>query len=204
VPKPANLTFEQAAAIPVAACTALQGLRDKGHLQPGQRVLINGAAGGVGTFAVQIAKALGAHVTGVTSTRHVEMVRSIGADVMIDYSQADFTRNGQHYDLILDIVGNHSESATRRVLSPAGMIVLVAAPVSRMLSAMVMSRLGRKDVVAFVASVTKDDLVFLKELSEAGKLTPVIDRTYPLSKVPEALGYLEEGHARGKVVIKVA
>ena len=201
--KPANLTFEQAAAIPVAACTALQGLRDKGHLQPGQTVLINGAAGGVGTFAVQIAKALGGHVTGVCSTGKVEMVRSIGADRVIDYTQEDFTRGGERYDLILDIVGNHSLSASRRVLSPTGVIVLVAAPVSRMLTALLRARFGQKDQVAFVTSVTKDDLVFLKELSEAGKLTPVIDRRYGLNEVPEAIRYLEEGHARGKVVIDV-
>jgi NADPH:quinone reductase-like Zn-dependent oxidoreductase len=199
--KPANLTFEQAAAIPVAACTALQGLRDKGHLRPGQKVLINGAAGGVGTFAVQIAKALGAHVTGVCSTRNVELVRSIGADRVIDYTQEDFTGDAQRYDLILDIVGNHSLSATRRVLSPTGIIVLVAAPVARMLTALVRARFGQKDEVAFVASVTKDDLMALKELSEAGKLTPVIDRRYRLTDVPEAIRYLEEGHARGKVVI---
>jgi NADPH:quinone reductase-like Zn-dependent oxidoreductase len=201
--KPANLTMEQAAAIPVAACTALQGLCDKGHLQPGQTVLINGAAGGVGTFSVQIAKALGGRVTAVTSTRNVELVRSLGADQVIDYSQTDFTRAGQRYDLILDNVGNHSMAALRRVLSPKGTIVMVAGPVSRMVASMLMGRLGSKNPVAFITDVTKDDMLFLKELAEAGKLTPVIDRRYALSEVPEAIRYLEAGHARGKVVINV-
>ena len=199
--KPANLTFEQAAAIPVAACTALQGLRDKGQIQPGQKVLINGAAGGVGTFAVQIAKSFGADVTGVCSTRNVDMVRSIGADQVIDYTQEDFTRNGQRYDLIFDAVGNRSLSDCRRVMSPKGIFVMVAGPVARMLQALVLSRFGSKNLVAFLASINKEDLVVLKELIEAGKVTPVIDRCYSLSEVPEAIRYLEEGHARGKVVI---
>ncbi|MEP7356893.1 MAG: NAD(P)-dependent alcohol dehydrogenase [Anaerolineales bacterium] len=199
--KPANLTMEQAAAIPVAACTALQGLRDKGGLQPGQTVLINGAAGGVGTFAVQIAKALGGRVTAVTSTPNVEQARALGAERVIDYKHEDFTRVGQRYDLILDNVGNRSLAALRRVLSPTGKIVMVAGPVSRMITTMVMGRLGNKSLVAFVAAVTKADLLFLKELAEAGKLTPVIERRYALNEVPEAIRYLEAGHARGKVVI---
>jgi NADPH:quinone reductase-like Zn-dependent oxidoreductase len=199
--KPANLTFEQAAAIPVAGCTALQGLRDKGKLQPGQTVLINGAAGGVGTFSVQIAKALGAHVTAVCGTRNVELVRSIGADRVIDYAQEDFSRTGEQYDLVLDNVGNRSMSDLRRVRNPGGVIVLVAGPVSRMLGTLLMARFGRKDVVAFIASITKEDLLYLKALSESGKLIPAIDRTYPLNKVPEAIGYLETLHARAKVVV---
>jgi len=206
--KPANLTFEQAAAIPVAAITALQGLRDKGRIQPGQKVLINGAAGGVGTFAVQIAKSFGADVTGVCSTRNVDMVRSIGADQVIDYTQEDFTQSGQRYDLILDSVGNHSLSACRRVLSPKGTYVMVGAPsgrwikpLPRLLKVLLLSRFVSQNLIFFVASINKDDLVVLKELMEAGKVTPVIDRRYKLSEVPEAIRYLEEGHVRGKVAI---
>ena len=211
VPKPAILTFEQAAAVPVAAITALQGLRDKGRIEAGQQVLINGAAGGVGTFAVQIAKAFGAEVTGVCSTRNVDLVRSIGADHVIDYTQEDFTRNGQRYDLIFDSAGYRSLSDCRRVLGPDGILVIVGAGdgrsslriMARMLKALFVSRFGRQKLVPLMAKRNRDDLIVLKELIEAGKITPVIDRSYPLSEVPEAIRYLEEGHARGKVVITV-
>jgi len=208
--KPANLTFEQAAAVPMAGFTALQGLRDKGQLQPGQRVLINGAAGGVGTFAVQIAKAFGADVTGVCSTRNVDMARSIGADQVMDYTREDFTRSGQRYDLTLDIAGNRSLSDCRRVMAPNGILVLVGGEgrrmgpiLARLLAAVVWSRFASQKMLPFLAQRNKEDLIILKELIEAGKVTPVIDRTYPLSETPEAIRYLEEGHARGKVVITV-
>ena len=209
--KPANLTFEQAAAVPIAALSALQGLRDKGRIQAGQRVLINGAAGGVGTFAVQIAKAFGAVVTGVCSTRNVDMVRSIGADHVVDYTQEDFTRNGQRYDLILDSVGNHSLSAFRHALTAKGTLVMVGGPengrwigpMTGMLKVVVLSRFVSQKLLPFLAKRSQADLVFLKELLEAGKVTPVVDRCYPLREVPEAIRYLEEGHARGKVVIIV-
>jgi len=209
VVKPENVTFEQAASVSVAARTALQGLRDKGHIQPGQKVLINGAAGGVGTFAVQIAKSFGADVTGVCSTRNVEMVRSIGADRVIDYTQQDFTKLGQRYDIIFDCVGNHSLSACRRVLNPNGICVLVGAPhkvwivLIRALKALVLSRFVSQNFVMFIARRSKEDLTILQKLMEAGKVTPVIDRRYSLNEVPEAIRYLEEGHARGKVVITV-
>ncbi len=206
--KPANLTFEQAAAVPVAAISALQGLRDKGRIQPGQKVLINGAAGGVGTFAVQIAKSFGADVTGVCSTRNVDMVRSIGADHVIDYTQEDFTQSGQRYDLIFDCVGNRSLSACRRVMSSRGICVVVGGPDGRwigplalFLKALLLSPFVSQNLVMFLASINKKDLVVLKELIEAKKVTPVIDRYYTLSEVPEAIRYLEEGHARGKVLI---
>ncbi len=209
-PKPVNLTFEQAAAVPIAACTALQGLRDRGQLRPGQKALIVGAGGGVGTFAVQIAKAFGAEVTGVCSTTKVDMVRSIGADQVIDYTQEDFTKNGQRFDLILDLAGTHSLSACRRALTSAGTYVMVGGPsgrwirpMDRALRAVVLSRFVRQRVLPFLANVKKDDLMVLNGLIEAGKVTPVIDRTYPLSETPEAIRYLEEGHARGKVVITV-
>ena len=208
--KPANLTFEQAAAVSVSAITALQGLRDKGRIQPGQKVLINGAAGGVGTFAVQIAKSFGAEVTGVCSTRNVDMVRSIGADQVIDYTQEDFTQSGRRYDLMLDMVGNHSLSDCRRVLSPKGVYVSVGAqmgdwmgPLTHVLKVVLASLVGSQKMVVWVAKQTKSDLAVLRELLEVGKVTPVIDRTYPLSEVPEAIRYLELGHARGKVVITV-
>jgi NADPH:quinone reductase-like Zn-dependent oxidoreductase len=212
VPKPANLTFEQAAAVNMAATTALQGLRDKGQLKPGQRVLINGATGGVGTFAVQIAKALGAHVTAVCSTRNVDMVRSLGADQVIDYTKEDFTRSGQRYDVILDVASSRSLSDCKRVLCPNGILVVVGAAgsgrqmlpiVARLVWAAVLSRLGTQKMLPFMAKNSKDDLMVLKELIETGKVRPVIDRTYPLSETPEAMRYLEEGHARGKVVITV-
>jgi NADPH:quinone reductase-like Zn-dependent oxidoreductase len=207
--KPDNVTFEQAASAPVGGFTALQGLRDKGQIQPGQKVLINGAAGGVGTFAVQIAKWFGADVTGVCSTRNVDMVRSIGADHVIDYTQEDFTESGQRYDLFFDCVVNHSLSACRRVLDPKGIYIIVGAPDSRWLigllarpiTARVLSPFVRQKLVSCMARSNKQDLTILRDLMEAGKLTPVIDRRYSLSEVPEAIRYLEEGHARGKVVI---
>jgi NADPH:quinone reductase-like Zn-dependent oxidoreductase len=210
-PKPANLTFEQAAAVPLAALTALQGLRDKGNIQPGQKVLIIGASGGVGTFAVQIAKALGAEVTGVCSTRNVEMVRSVGADQIIDYTQTDFIQSGQKYDLIFQLAGTRSPSDCRRALTLEGTLVLSSGesagrwvgPIGRMIKAAVMSPFVSQKLGAFLAKPTQEDLQFLKELIEAGKVKPVIDRTYSLSDAPEAIGYLEEGHARGKVVITV-
>jgi NADPH:quinone reductase-like Zn-dependent oxidoreductase len=208
--KPRNVTFEQAASAPVAGFTALQALRDKGRLQPGQTVLINGAGGGVGTFAVQIARQLGADVTAVCSTRNVERVRAIGADWVIDYTQEDFTRNGQHYDLILDCVGNHSLPACRRALNPQGIYIIVGAPggrwispLPRVLQALVMSRLGSRSLVAFTARRSQEDLIILCDLMAAGKVAPVIDRSYSLEEVPAAIRYLEEGHARGKVVITV-
>jgi NADPH:quinone reductase-like Zn-dependent oxidoreductase len=207
VMKPDNVTFEQAASVPVAALTALQGLRDKGKIQPGQKVLINGAAGGVGTFAVQIAKSFGADVTGVCSTRNVEMVRSIGADHVIDCTQEDFTKGTQRYDLIFDCVGNHSLSACRRVLNPHGICVLVGAPhkvwivLIRALKALVLSRFLSQKFVMFIARRSKEDLTIIRDLMKTGKVTPVIDKRYRLSEVPAAIRYLEEGHARGKVVI---
>src|ERR1022692_725779 len=209
VMKPNNVTLEQAASVPIAAFTALQGLRDKGQIQPGQRVLINGAAGGVGTFAVQIAKSFGAYVTGVCSTRNVDMVRLIGADRVIDYTQEDFTNSGQRYDLIFDSVGNHSLLACRRVLNPKGKYIAVGGPSSRWMigpltsaiTAPVLSRLVDRKFVTFIAKGSKEDLTVMHELMEAGKVTPVIDKRYRLSEVPEAIRYLEEGHARGKVVI---
>jgi len=210
VRKPANLTFEQAAAVPVAAITALQGLRDKGQIRPGQKVLINGASGGVGTFAVQIAKSYGVEVTGVCSTRNVELVRSLGADRVIDYTQEDFTESGRYYDLMLDNAGNRSLSDCRRVLVSNGILVLNSGtggrwvgPVPRLLEARLLSRFVSQKLVFFLATVTKGDLVVLKELFEARKVTPVIDRRYPLSEVPAAIRYLEKGHALGKVVITV-
>jgi NADPH:quinone reductase-like Zn-dependent oxidoreductase len=210
-PKPANLTFEQAAAVPVAAVTALQGLRDKGQLQPGQKLLINGASGGVGTFAVQIAKVLGAHVTGVCSTGNVDTARSLGADHVIDYAKEDFTGSGERYDLLLDIAGGRSFSEYKRVLEPKARFVIVGAkrtnnvvgPLAHIVKVRVAS-LGRSQkVVFFIAKLTREDLLVLHDLLEVGKVTPVIDRQYTLDEVPEALRYLGEGHARGKVVITV-
>jgi len=208
--KPANLTFEQAAAVPMAGFTALQALRDKGHVQAGQRVLINGAAGGVGTFSVQIAKAFGADVTGVCNTRNVKMIRSIGADHVIDYTREDFTRNGQRYDLILDVAANRSLSDCRRVLDSDGTLVVVGAPdgqwlapVARLVGAVLFSRIGSRKMLPFLANFANDDLIVLKELIEAGKVTPVIDKTYTLSETPEAIRHVETGHPQGKVVITV-
>jgi NADPH:quinone reductase-like Zn-dependent oxidoreductase len=210
-PKPAGISFEQAAAVPMAATTALQGLRDKGHIGPGRRVLINGASGGVGTFAVQIAKALGAHVTAVCSTRNVEQARSLGADEVIDYTKEDFTKSGQRYDVILDVAASGSLASRRRVLEPDGTLVGVgsanndgtASIAAGLLQTAVMSRFGNQKMPFFLAKNSKDDLLFLKELIEAGKVRPVIDRTYPLTETAEAMRYLETGHARSKVVITV-
>jgi NADPH:quinone reductase-like Zn-dependent oxidoreductase len=207
--KPAILTFEQAAAVPLAALTALQGLRDAGKLQPAQKVLIIGASGGVGTFAVQIAKSFGADVTGVCSTRNVELVRSLGADDVIDYTQEDFTQSGQLYDLILQLAGTRSPSDCRRALTSRGTLLLSSGesrgrwigPVGRMIKAAALSPFVGQKLGSFLAKSDQKDLEFVKELIEAGKVKPVIDRTYPLSETPEAIGYLEEGHARGKVVI---
>ena len=209
--KPANLTFEEAAAVPLAAFTALQGLRDKGQIQSGQKVLINGASGGVGTFAVQIAKSFGAEVTGVCSTRNLDMVRSIGADHVIDYTQEDFTKNGQTYDLIYCAVGNRSAADYKRALNPNGICVVAGfTTMSHMLFQVVflgawVSMTGSKKIGAMGTVIpNKEDLVFIKELLETGKVVPVIDRRYPLSETAEAIRYLEEGHAQGKVVITVA
>ena len=207
-PRPANLTFVQAAAMPIAATTALEAIRNHGRVKPGQTVLVNGAAGGVGTFAVQIAKAFGADVTGVCSTRNVELVRSIGADHVIDYTAGDFTRGPNRYDLILDLVGNHSVSACRHALVPHGTLLLSHGgrstwfgPFGQILRALVMSRFVSQKLFAFTAHVTTEDLLALKELAEDGKVMPVIDRTCPLSEGSDAIRYLEGGHARGKVVI---
>jgi NADPH:quinone reductase-like Zn-dependent oxidoreductase len=209
--KPANLTFEQAAATPLAANTALQGLRDIGHIQPGQKVLVNGASGGVGTFAVQIAKSFGAEVTGVCSTRNVDLVRSIGADQIVDYTQEDFTQIGQRYDLMLDLVGNRSVSEYRRALKPKGVYLASfgqpdhrwLGPLAQVLRTLVMSRFVSQKMTLFVQKPNQKDLIVLQQLLEAGKVTPVIDRAYPLSETAEAFRYLEEGHAQGKVVITV-
>src|SRR5450755_1863488 len=207
--KPDNVTFEQAASVPVAAFTALQGLRDKGHIQPGQKVLINGAAGGVGTFAVQISKSFGAETTGVCSTRNVDMVRSIGTDHVIDYTREDFTELGQRYDVIFDCVGNHSLSACRRVLNPKGIYIMVGELtgrgmirlLTRLITALVWSRLVSQTLVTVLARPNKRDLTIMHDLMKAGEVVPVVDRRYRLSEVPEAIRYLEEKHARGKVVI---
>jgi NADPH:quinone reductase-like Zn-dependent oxidoreductase len=207
--KPANLTFEQAAAVPVAGITALQALRDKGGVTAGQKVLINGAGGGVGTFAVQIAKAFGAQVTAVTSTANLELVRSIGADHVIDYSRQDFTKGDERYDVVVDIGGTPSLSACRRALTPEGMLVVVGAgkgvagALGRMAGWLIRGRILRQRVVGFIANVNTQDLVALRELIEAGKVTPVIDRTFSLSQVPEALRYVETERASGKVVITI-
>jgi NADPH:quinone reductase-like Zn-dependent oxidoreductase len=210
-PKPVNLTFEQAAVLAIMGSTALQALRDHGKVRSGQEVLIIGASGGVGTYAVQIAKAFGAHVTGVCSTEKVEMVRSIGADRVIDYTQGDFAERGQRYDLILDIGGNSSLARLRRALAPRGTLVITGGEgggrwlggTDRQLRAMMLSPFVSQKLGTFVNKENHEDLLVLKELIESGKVTPVIDRTYPLSQVPEAIRYLEEGHARGKVVITV-
>jgi NADPH:quinone reductase-like Zn-dependent oxidoreductase len=210
-PKPANLSFEQAAAVPLAGVIALQGLRDAGRIQSGQKVLIIGASGGVGTFAVQIAKSFGADVTGVCSTRNVEMVRSIGADQVIDYTQGDFTRSGPRYDLIFQLAGTHSPAECRRALTSKGTLVLSSGdsdghwigPLDRLIKAGLLSPFVSQRLGSFLAKPSKEDLQILKELIEEGKVTPVIDRTYSLEEVPEAIRYLEEGHARGKVVISV-
>jgi NADPH:quinone reductase-like Zn-dependent oxidoreductase len=214
VPKPANMTFEQASSVPVAAITALQGLRDKGHIQSGQKVLINGASGGVGTFAVQIAKSFGTEVTGVCSTRNVDLVRSIGADHVIDYTKEDFTKSEQRYDLIYDLVGNHSFSERRRILNPHGVCVMAgvggagwhdgfATRLLGELNAYVRSRFVSQKFITYIAQFNKKDMMVLGDLMQSGKMTPVIDRTYKLNETADALRYLEQGHARGKVVITV-
>src|SRR5215212_1904405 len=210
-PKPANLTFEQAAVVAISGLPALQGLRDHGQVEPGQEVLIIGASGGVGTFAVQIAKTFGADVTGVCSTTKVDMVRSIGADHVIDYTRDDFAEGGQRYDLILDIGGNSSLARLRRALAPQGTLVITGGETSgrwlggtdRQLRALLLSPFVGQKLGTFVSSENHEDMLVLKELIEAGKVTPIVDRIYPLSEVPEAIRYLEEGHTRGKVVITV-
>ena len=204
--KPESLTFEQAAAVPTSAIAALQGIRDAGKVKPGMKVLINGATGGVGTFAVQIAKAYGAEVTGVCSGRNAELVRSIGADHVVDYTQEDFTRGSARYDLILDQVANHPLSACWRVLTPQGRHIPNSghSGLPYILKAFVVGMFVRKQGTAFVATTKPGDLAELRELIESGKLAPVVDRTYPLSEVPAAFAYLNEGHARGKVVIGIS
>jgi len=205
--KPANMTFEEAAAVPSAAVVALLNLRAKRQIQPGQKVLINGAGGGMGTFAMQIAKSFGAEVTGVDSTRKLDMVCSIGADQVIDYTQEDCTKNGQRYDLILDVAAYHSIFDYKRALSPKGIYVIVGGSMAAFFQAVflgpLISMTGSKKMGILMAYPNQKDLVFMKELLEAGEVVPVIDRRYPLSEVAEALRYLEEGHARGKVVITV-
>ncbi len=205
--KPANLSFEDAAAVPVAAITALQGLRDNGQIQPGQRVLVDGASGGVGTFAVQIAKSFGTEVTAVCSTRNMETARSIGADHVIDYTREDFTKSGQLYDLILAANAHHSIFDYRRALGQDGTLVVVGGGLVPMLQvvflAPLLSRMGSRKMGSVLAKINTKDLVVLKDLLESGKLVPVIDRRYPLSAVPEALRYVGEGHAQGKVVITI-
>jgi NADPH:quinone reductase-like Zn-dependent oxidoreductase len=209
--KPANMTFEQAASVPIAAVTALQGLRDKGKIQPGQKVLINGASGGVGTFAVQIAKSFGAEVTGVCSGKNVDLVRSLGADHVIDYTKEDFTKGEQRYDLILDNVGNQPLSGFRHTLQPKGICVMIGGggpndggligPMGRPVQAMLMSPFVSQKMGMFMAELNKSDLTILADMMQSGKVTPVIDRTYPLSQIADAIRYLEQGHAHGKVVI---
>jgi NADPH:quinone reductase-like Zn-dependent oxidoreductase len=210
--KPANITFDQAASVPIAGITALQGLRDKGKVQPGQKVLINGASGGVGTFAVQIAKSYGAEVTGVCSTRNLDMVRSLGADHVIDYTKEDFTKSDQRYDVILDNVANHSLSECRRVLNPSGVYVLIGGGgasenrwlgpgLTQAFKAMFLSKFVSQKMGMMLAELNQKDLTFLADLMKSGKVTPVIDKRYKLSELPQAIEYLEQGHARGKVVI---
>ena len=206
--KPANLTLEEAAAVPVAAATALQALRDKGKIQAGQKVLINGASGGVGTFAVQLAKWFGAEVTGVCSTSNVDLVHSLGADHVIDYTREDFTEGGQRYDLILDNVGNQSMGRTRRALAPTGTLISnggghAGGKLGRTVRAMLASMVVRQQAGPSVKTQNHDDLVALKALIETGKVTPVIDRTYPLAETPAAIGHVAAGHARGTVVLTV-
>jgi NADPH:quinone reductase-like Zn-dependent oxidoreductase len=209
--KPANISFEQAAAVQIAGLTALQGLRDAGKLQPGQKVLINGASGGVGTFAVQIAKALGTHTTGVCSARNVELVRSTGADHVIDYTKEDYTKGAERYDLILDMVGNHGLLANRRALQPEGRYIMIGgpkgkwlAPMDTVLRALLLKPFVKQEMQFMISKINRADLLHLSELMEMGKLTPVIDKVYQgLAEVPNAVAYLEEGRARGKVVISL-
>lgn len=207
--KPEQVTFEQAASAPVAGFSALQGLRDKGRLKSGQKVLINGAAGGVGTFAVQIARSFGAEVTGVCSTGNLDLVRSLGADHVIDYTRENFTTNPQRYDLLLDCAGNHSLFACARVLNPRGTHVVVGAPhhgrwlgpLARLFKALLLSRFVSHNLIVFIAKPSKADLITIGELIATGKVTPVIGKLYPLSQVPDAMRHLETGHARGKIII---
>ena len=208
--KPANITFEQAGGVAIAGLTALQGLRDHGKVQPGQKVLINGAAGGVGTFAVQIAKAFGAEVTAVCSTKNVDLVRSLGADHVIDYTREDFTRTRQRHDLLLDIAGTRSWSEYRRVLTPRATVVIIGGPKGRVIGPLghiigmrLASFRASQKVVFFVANFNREDLCVLRELMEAGKIKPIIDRTYPLSRINEAMSYLGTGHARAKIVVTI-
>jgi NADPH:quinone reductase-like Zn-dependent oxidoreductase len=205
--KPANCSFEDAAAVPIAAITALQGLRDKGRIQPGHKVLVDGASGGVGTFAVQIAKSFGAAVTAVCSPRNVDTARSIGADHVIDYTREDFTQSGQRYDLILGANAHHSIFDYRRALTQHGIYVIAGGALPQIFQAMLLapllSRIGRKKTCFFIANINQKDLVSLKVLLEAEKIVPVIDRRYPLSDAAEALRYLEERHAQGKIVLTV-
>jgi NADPH:quinone reductase-like Zn-dependent oxidoreductase len=208
--KPANMTFEQAAAVPIAGISALQALRDYGKLQAGQKVLINGASGGVGTFAVQIAKSMGAEVTGICSTRNLEMVRSIGADYVIDYSKENYTESGKQYDLIIDMVGNHPIMANRRALTPEGRLVIVGGPkgdwirpLMAPIKALLISPFVEQEIVMILARLRKNDLTILAELMQSGEITPVIDRRYKLSEIADAIRYSEEGHVRGKIVIEV-
>jgi len=213
VAKPANVTFEQAAGVPVAAITALQGLRDHGRVRQGQRVLINGASGGVGSFAVQIAKAFGAHVTAVCSPRNVETARALGADRVIDYTLEDFTRGGDSYDLIIDIAGNHSWSACKRVLAPTGIMVAAGgsahtvwggnSTIRHLIGVRLASIGGTRKVALFIAKLNKADLLVLQKLLMQGKIVPIIDRCYELHRVPEAFNYMGEGHAKGKIIINV-
>jgi NADPH:quinone reductase-like Zn-dependent oxidoreductase len=211
--KPANMTFEQAASVNIAGITALQAVRDKGKVQAGQKVLINGASGGVGTFAVQIAKSLGADVTGVCSTRNVDLVRSLGADHVIDYTKEDFAKGAERYDVILDNVPNHSLSECRRILNPKGKYVMIGGggpndsrwigPFGRVIKALVVSPFVSQEMGMMMADANHNDLTILADMMQSGKMKPVIDRTYKLSEVRAAIAYLEEGHARGKVVITV-
>jgi NADPH:quinone reductase-like Zn-dependent oxidoreductase len=210
-PKPANLTFEQAASLPLAASTALQGLRDHGRIEPGQKVLIIGASGGVGTFALQIARSFDAEVTGVCSTRNVEIVRSLGAERVIDYTREDFIQDGRHYDLIFQLAGTRSPWECRRALTPGGTLVQISGdsdghwigPMDRIVKGLVLSPFVSQKMSSFTVKPNKEDLQTLKQLTEAGDLTPVIDRTYPLAEVPEAIRYLEGGHAPGKVAVTI-
>ena len=210
-PKPAGMTFEQAATIPVAGLTALQGLRDHGQVQPGQKVLINGASGGVGTFAVQVAKAFGAEVTGVCHTRHLDAIRSLGADHMIDYAHEDFTRSGQRYDLVLDVMGGRSWRDLRRVLDPNATFVLIGGPkgnrligpLAHILKIRLAALRASQKVLFFIANVNREDLLFMNELFEAGKLNPLMDCQYPLSELPQAMRHFAKGHPHGKIVITV-
>src|SRR5438477_685342 len=211
--KPANITFEQAASVNIAGITALQGLRDKGKVEPGQKVLINGASGGVGTFAVQIAKSFGADVTGVCSTRNVDLVRSLGADHVIDYTKEDFAKGEQRYDVILDNVPNHSLAECRRILNPKGKYVMIGGggpndnrwvgPFGRVINTLLLSPFISQKMGMMMADANHNDLALLADMMQSGKLKPVIDRTYKLSEIQQAIAYVEEGHARGKVIIVV-